>query len=96
MAQDKNLNLSAVYSSPASEPFTITHSLPAPASASVSDKSQYLSSLRQAVAATQDQVNKELTSRMEEDNSRAANGAKGVDEAREEENYGEEVQEEED
>lgn len=96
MAQDKNLNLTATYNSPTSEPFTITHTLPAPASASVSDKSQYLSSLRQAVSATQDQINKELTSRMEEENSRSANGAKAVDEAKEEENYGEEVVQEED
>lgn len=93
MAQDKNLSLSATYKSPTSEPFSITHSLPAP-SASVSDKSQYLNSLRNVLSATQDEINKQLTSRMEEDNARSTNGAKVVDEVKEEENYGEEVQEE--
>jgi hypothetical protein len=50
----------------------------------------------------QEQINKELTKRMEEDKAKEANGvnggskakAKGVDESKEEENYGEEVPEE--
>lgn len=98
MSQDKNtLDLSATYSCPGSEPFTFSRSLPAPASTSVADRTKYLSSLREAVASAQDQINKELTERMEEDNARVANGgAKGVDEVKEEENYGEEIQEDED
>ena len=49
----------------------------------------------------QEVINKELTARMEEDNARAAEGlngkakVKGVDENKEEENYGEEVVDEE-
>lgn len=50
----------------------------------------------------QEVVNKELTARMEEDNKKAADAqgkdgnakVKGVDEKKEEENYGEEVVEE--
>ena len=94
MAQETNTNLSVTYSSPASEPFTITNSLPAPATTSVTGKTQYLSALRHAISSAQDQINKELTARMEEDKARSAEGSKGVDEAKEEENYGEEVQEE--
>ncbi|KAI0020374.1 hypothetical protein F4780DRAFT_779498 [Xylariomycetidae sp. FL0641] len=81
----------------------------AAADPSVEEKTAYLGALRRAVAALQERVNAELTARMEEDNRRAAAaagaGAKGddgkdknqvgVDEAAEEENYGEEVQEEE-
>lgn len=93
------MNFSATYKSPTSESFTITNAIPAPATSAAQDKSQYLSSLRAAVAAAQDRINKELTARMEEDKAQEA--AKGVraaaaDEDKEEENYGEEVQEEED
>jgi hypothetical protein len=49
----------------------------------------------------QEQINKELTSRMEDDKAKEAEGAngvsksrKGVDESKEEDNYGEEVPEE--
>lgn len=94
MTQPKDLNLTASYQSPTSEPFTITNSLPAPPSTSVADKTQYLSALRQAISSAQDQINKDLTSRMEQDKAREGNATKGVDEAKEEENYGEEVQDE--
>lgn len=102
MASEKTL--AAAYSSPSNEGFTVTKTLQSPSSTSPSDRSKYLESLRQAVTETQEQVNKELTARMEEDKSReAASGqatdaaAKlGADEDQEEENYGEEVQEEED
>ncbi|KAK5988668.1 hypothetical protein PT974_10154 [Cladobotryum mycophilum] len=62
------------------------------------DKSAYLSSLRAAASSAQDTINKELTSRMEADKAaEAASGARLIiDEDKEEENYGEEVQEEED
>ncbi|CAH0050137.1 unnamed protein product [Clonostachys solani] len=96
MAQEKKSDFTVSYSSPSNEPFTITNSIPAPSTSSVQDKATYLSALREAVVSAQDQINKELTDRMEQDKSRATDGnpaaAKGVDEALEEENYGEEVQ----
>jgi hypothetical protein len=113
-----NSTLSATYTSPTNAPFTISHSIPSSSSSTttpptttdsnsnaVLDKTAYLASLRAAVTATQESVNKELTARMEEDKLRdaAANPAaaaaaakKGVDEDKEEENYGEEVQPEDD
>lgn len=97
MPSNKDFSLSATYSSPASRPFSFAKAIPSPPSASVADKTTYLESLGRAVSSAQDQINKELTARMDEDNARAAgNGSRGVDEAKEEENYGEEVQEEED
>lgn len=92
--QKKTLGLTATYKSPASEPFTTSQSIPAPPSTSVSDKTAYLSSLRQAVTSTQEQINKELTERMEQDKAREGSNSRGVDDAKEEENYGEEVVEE--
>ncbi|KAJ4416706.1 hypothetical protein N0V82_006615 [Gnomoniopsis sp. IMI 355080] len=97
------LSLSATYTSASNAPFTITHDLEAPPSGitnpTVPDKTKYLTDLRQATAAMQEQINKELTQRMEEDNAAVAakNGksTNGIDEAKEEENYGEEAQEEE-
>lgn len=88
------MDLTATYNGPASEPFTVKHSIPTPPSASVSDKTQYLDELRNAVTATQDQINQELTARMEQDKARSGDGKPAVDDAKEEENYGEEVQEE--
>ncbi|KAF5133732.1 uncharacterized protein G6M90_00g008360 [Metarhizium brunneum] len=95
-------SLTASYKSPENEHFTITESIPTSPSTSVQDKTHFLEALRKAVTDTQEQINKELTARMEEDKAReAASGATiaarlGADEDKEEENYGEEVQEEED
>ncbi|KAI2622256.1 hypothetical protein GGS21DRAFT_370491 [Xylaria nigripes] len=68
----------------------------------VDSKTTYLRSLRAATVALQERINAELTARMEEDkNGRKQPGIVGkargdvVDEAAEEENYGE-VQEDED
>ncbi|KAF5010499.1 hypothetical protein FDECE_3354 [Fusarium decemcellulare] len=84
--------LTASYSSALSEPFNVTHSLPAiSSSSSTTDKTAYLEALRASVADTQATINKELTARMEQDKARDA-----AAEAKEEENYGEEVQDEED
>ncbi|KAM5348574.1 hypothetical protein ACJ41O_008398 [Fusarium nematophilum] len=84
--------LSASYSSSLSEPFTVSHSLPAISSSpSTGEKTSFLESLRASIADTQATINKELTARMEQDKARDA-----AAEAKEEENYGEEVQEEED
>ncbi|KAK4101389.1 hypothetical protein N658DRAFT_506978 [Parathielavia hyrcaniae] len=91
--------LSVAYSSAANAPFGVSLLL----TAAPDNKAQYLSELRAHVASVQQRVNRELTARMEEDKARepgatAANGgaAKAVDDEREEENYGEEMQEEED
>ncbi|KIL88895.1 hypothetical protein FAVG1_08145 [Fusarium avenaceum] len=84
--------LTADYASSVSEAFKVSHTLPAISStASTSDKSSYLEALRASIADTQATINQELTARMEQDKARDA-----AAEAKEEENYGEEVQEEED
>lgn len=96
--------LSASYNSPANAPFTHTEKIPTPPSDRTSDRTAYLGALRKATATMQEQINKELTQRMEEDKAKEAegiNGAskakeKGVDESKEEDNYGEEVPEDED
>ncbi|KJZ78835.1 hypothetical protein HIM_01608 [Hirsutella minnesotensis 3608] len=96
---DASPKLSATYAAPSSEHFHISKTIPAPPSDGVDDKMQYLKTLRRAVEESQAQINKELTLRMEQDKTRdaaAGNKAAGtnVDEDKEEENYGEEVQEE--
>lgn len=94
MSQDSENALTATYASSVSTPFTISKSLPIPATSSTTaDKTQYLQSLREALTSTQAEINKELTHRMEEDNGRA--GGKSAADAKEEENYGEEVVEDE-
>lgn len=101
---NKTLSFTARYSSPTNAPFVIAHDLPAPPSGTtnptVPDKTKYLSSLRAATATMQEQINRELTQRMEDDKAREAstsqNGKTAVDDAKEEENYGEDAQEEED
>ncbi|OTA90068.1 hypothetical protein M434DRAFT_33893 [Hypoxylon sp. CO27-5] len=86
--------------------FNISTPLSLPNSDSTAYKTAYLSNLREVVSALQESVNSELTARMEEEAREVAatsttsitNGkveksvvAAGVDEAAEEENYGEEV-----
>jgi hypothetical protein len=95
-------SLSATYASPAHQPFSLTQSIPPPPSSSVADKTAYLNALREATAAAQEKINQELTARMDEDKARdsaaagpAAAKTAAVDEAKEEENYGEEIIEEE-
>ncbi|UNI16175.1 hypothetical protein JDV02_002639 [Purpureocillium takamizusanense] len=78
---------------------TTTTGSSAASAAAVDDKSRYLEALRRAVAETQDQVNRELTARMDEDNRNNSNNKArelALDEAKEEENYGEDVQDDED
>ncbi|ODA83910.1 hypothetical protein RJ55_02427 [Drechmeria coniospora] len=94
MAQEKPMVLVASYSSPANDAFETKRTIPTPPSDAVSDKTIYLEALRKAVAETQGQVNKELTARMEEDKARDAAADNPVDDDKEEQNYGEEVQEE--
>ncbi|KAJ4311825.1 hypothetical protein N0V84_010242 [Fusarium piperis] len=84
--------LTANYSSPLSESFNASHTLPTiSSSSSTADKMAFLKALRASIADTQAMINKQLTARMEQDKARDA-----AAEAKEEENYGEEVQEEED
>lgn len=97
--------ISAKYSSPTSGPFSVTETFTAPTPNNLDSKTKYLDSLREALSAVQDQVNKELTARVEEDKTRDAaqleaskNGTvpDDDDEAKAEENYGEEIPDEED
>ncbi|OTB04816.1 hypothetical protein M426DRAFT_11181 [Hypoxylon sp. CI-4A] len=94
-------------------PFTISTQLSLPSTESAAHKTTYLNTLREAVLSLQERVNSELTRRMEEEvrevaalstdpstsNGKRVDGAGAaqIDEAAEEENYGEEVvQDEED
>lgn len=104
LSTSQKLSLSATYISPTNPPFTLAHALEAPpsgtANPTVPDKTKYLADLRQATATLQEQINKELTQRMEDDNKAAQSTKDGksanrVDEGKEEENYGEEAPEDE-
>ncbi|TFA97564.1 hypothetical protein CCMA1212_010696 [Trichoderma ghanense] len=98
MAQPTSTTLTTSYTSPTNAPFAITESIPAPPSPlDAASKSKYLEALRASVASAQDKINRELTARMEEDKAReeAAGVKHSVDDEKEEENYGEEVQGEE-
>ena len=95
--------LTATYNSAANTPFTWRQKLRTPATTAPADRVAYLSQLRVAAAELQKSINEELTQRMDEDKGRAAEGMAeagrkndGVDEGREEENYGEEVVEDDD
>ncbi|KAK1754325.1 hypothetical protein QBC47DRAFT_402747 [Echria macrotheca] len=88
--------LSATYtSSGGNEPFTVNIPIAAPSAgaSSVEQRTAYLQRLRDAALRVQDQVNRELTERMEQDNAKAQQSASGINDSKEEENYGEEVQE---
>jgi len=92
--------LSATYQSPANEAFAYAQKISAPPTSQTTDRTAYLAALRKATVEMQEQINKELTTRMEDDKAREAgtNGSSkkdgAVDEAKEEHNYGEEVPEE--
>ncbi|KAG6003828.1 hypothetical protein E4U43_000853 [Claviceps pusilla] len=96
--ENNKSSLTAAYTSPDNKTFTLTKPLDhLPASPSTQDKTTYLRALRDAVSETQQQINKELTARMEEDSARGSAAGQqarslSADEHREEENYGEEVQ----
>ncbi|KAJ5364797.1 uncharacterized protein N7496_010510 [Penicillium cataractarum] len=92
MATNSQLNLQAVYAAPdASKVFT--HEIP-PASStdSFAAKQSHLTTLQSLVPRLQEEINVFLTERMEED--KKTQGAISEKEAKEEENYGEEVVEE--
>ncbi|KAK4111145.1 hypothetical protein N656DRAFT_690295, partial [Canariomyces notabilis] len=94
-------SLSANYTSTSNAPFTISLPLTTPPNSTTTEnKTKYLAELRQSAISLQEQVNRELTARMEEDKTRDTSattdpGASLVDDEKEEENYGEEVVEEE-
>ncbi|KAK4461151.1 hypothetical protein QBC42DRAFT_330476 [Cladorrhinum samala] len=81
--------LSVKYTSTVNPHFSIPVTLTPPSDTSVQARQTYLASLRDSISSIQDQVNKELTTRMEEDNKRT--NTKSVNDEKEEENYGEEV-----
>lgn len=87
--------LSATYHSPNNPSFTSTHELPPPATPKTTDRSAYLAALRKAATTMQEHINSELTARMDEDKARGDAKSKAVDDAKEEDTYGEEVPEEE-
>jgi len=88
--------LQATYASPTSDQ-TFRYSLPAiSADPSTDDKTSYLAALRESVVKLQDEVNTFLTRKMEEDKAAEGGAAVqaqsgGVDDRKEEEQYGEEV-----
>lgn len=85
-------SLNATYASPAtSSPHIISAPLPTISSPpTTDDRVAYLADLQSAIKNIQGDINTFLTQKMEED--KAASGK--VDDAKEEENYGEEVVEE--
>jgi len=93
--------LEAIYHSPTTTTtsWTLREQIPIPPTATTPDNSTYLRDLREKLSGMQQQINEKLTLQMEEDKARQestiSNGTKRkIDEANEEDNYGEEVPEE--
>lgn len=83
--------LSAIYSAPDSEEKSFDQPLPmCSQEPSSTERTAYLAALRASITEAQDQMNTFLTQKMEEDNARAGAVSAG-DDAKAEENYGEEV-----
>ena len=81
-------SLHAVYTAPdATQSFQ--HSIPASAEGTLATKQAHLTTLQSLVPKLQEEINVYLTQRMEED--KKAEGQLSEKEAKEEENYGEEV-----
>ena len=85
--------LTAIYKGPESTK-VFTHPLPSNSTNNTEEKTSYLSALRKSVIQLQNEVNEHLTVKMEEDKVAQATTTKGVDDRKEEENYGEEVEDE--
>ncbi|QDS73622.1 hypothetical protein FKW77_001975 [Venturia effusa] len=84
--------LSANYSAPASEEKSFHQQLPiCSQEPSPTERTAYLAALRASITGIQDQINVFLTQKMEEDNAKAGAAASAEDDAKAEENYGEEV-----
>ncbi|KAF3391704.1 hypothetical protein F1880_007524 [Penicillium rolfsii] len=89
---NSQFNLQAVYTG-ADSTKVFTHEIPAASSTdSFAAKQSHLTTLQSLVPKLQEEINVFLTERMEED--KKAQGAISEKEAKEEENYGEEVIEE--
>lgn len=83
--------LSATYSAPDSEEKSFDQPLPMCAEEpSLIERTAYLAALRTSITDAQDQINAFLTRKMEEDNAKAG-AASAEEDAKAEENYGEEV-----
>ncbi|KAJ9661245.1 hypothetical protein H2201_006604 [Coniosporium apollinis] len=96
-------SLTATYAAPSAPTKSFTHTLPScPSSPSTSEKTAYLSALRQSIAALQAEVNEFLTAKMDEEKAGASTAGgelhggapSGRKEDEEEEGYGEEKVEE--
>lgn len=85
-------NLTATYTSPDSSPHTI--SLPLPATTpdpTTSARVAHLASLQSSIKTLQADLNAFLTQKMDDDKAAGVAKAGKVDDAKEEENYGEEI-----
>jgi hypothetical protein len=90
-SNDPNPVLSADYSAPSSDDRSFNQPLPKiSTNPSPVDRTAYLAGLRASITDAQDQVNAFLTQKMEEDNKKAG-VVSAADDAKAEENYGEEV-----
>ncbi|KAE9972496.1 hypothetical protein BLS_004013 [Venturia inaequalis] len=84
-------SLSATYSAPDSEQNSFDQPLPmCSEEPSPTERTAYLAALGTSITKAQDQINAFLTHKMEEDNAKAG-VASAEDDAKAEENYGEEV-----
>lgn len=84
--------LTADYTAPSNESRSFSQSLPVcSGTPSTQDRIAYLSALHASIGKLQGEVNSFLTQKMEDDQKTAANGRRTADEAKEEENYGEEI-----
>ncbi|KAL9586398.1 MAG: hypothetical protein Q9203_003875 [Teloschistes exilis] len=92
MAPPTSTTLFATYTSPSyPTPKAFTYPLPSSNTTSLAEKTAYLSTLRESMIQLQDRVNPFLTKKMEEDKALAADAGVKVDEKKEEDFYGEEI-----
>jgi hypothetical protein len=82
----------AEYAAPSATPKTFKQALPTCSKQpTTEERTAYLTSLRTSITGMQHQINAFLTQKMEEDNQKAGTAAVTDDDAKEEENYGEEA-----
>ncbi|KAF2792547.1 hypothetical protein K505DRAFT_52343 [Melanomma pulvis-pyrius CBS 109.77] len=85
-------NLTAAYTSPDSSPHTISHPLPASTPDPSTDaRIAHLAALQSSMKTLQADLNAFLTQKMDDDKAAGVAKAGKVDDAKEEENYGEEI-----
>lgn len=83
--------VTALYIGPSSTK-TFAHTLPSSSTQNTKEKTEYLSALRKSVILLQAEVNEYLTARMEDDKATTGSSGQAVDEQKQEQNYGEEVE----